>query len=378
MQRPEDNRPAERLRMRTFAVASILAIALAAAACGDDDGGEASGSSGSPGEREEVSIGLELVGGGDFINETTTGAEQAAEDLGPIDLEIQMPPPGLNPTIAQKQVADMLAQRPDALGIAPLPASQWRRTLTTVNEQVEHVLAPLIKPADTPDQVDDALIDTYVGINDVALGREALKATIEAAGLGPDTTGTALLGQCVPGNSGTLYERRLGFEQALEQELPNVRAQVFDSKPTPQENTNAWESILNANRDPVLAIGTCDIDGASLFQLKRRSGADFPVGALEAPPDTIRGLKDGSIDAAVAVNWWLSGYTSVRLLAEAARGGDIPEGWIDTGFTLLNRDNADEIEERDASPAAAARWYAPKVEELFSNLQAKPLEDAWK
>lgn len=378
------DRPLRRSTARRLA-ATATALALAAgglAACGsDDDEGSASAAGAAAGNgAEEVSMGMVLtLTGVKFAQDTRTGAEQAAKEHGPIDLTLNGPP-SIDPVLAQKQVTDMLARRPDAMVVSPFPPEVWQRTLSTVSERVDSALTLNAKPVGTPEQVGSARLKTFVGINDTDLARTVMRETIAAAGLGKDTTGTVLLGQCVPGNTGVLFERIQGFRRVLQEQLPQVDVKVFDSKVDPQGNTNAWSDILKANPDPALAIGTCDQDGTSLYKVKKQTGADFPAGAVETPPETIRGLKDGTILASAAVNWYLEGYAAVKLAADKARGAELPEGWVDVGYTVITKDNVAEIERRDSSVEQTAAWYKPKVDEFFGDLQAnvKPLADAWK
>ncbi|WP_189160538.1 sugar ABC transporter substrate-binding protein [Lentzea pudingi] len=306
------------------------------------------------------------------------GVERAAQDLGPVRFTFE-PPANYDPIAAQRQTTDLLSTRPDAMAIAPQPPDVWQRTLTQVADQVEAVTYQA-KPVGTADQVGNAVIRTYVGANDTTLGREALRATIDNARLGPETTGTVLLGTCVPQTVGSLYERVQGFRQAVAERLPRAQIKEFDSKPEPRENINAWEAAIQSTPDAVVGIGACDQDGASLHNIKTRSGARLAAGALETPPEVLRGLREGTIAAAVSDNYWLMGYITTRLLVERARGGpELPEGFIDTGFTVVNRDNVDQIEQRNSTPETLASGYAPRVEELFGDLakHVRPLAEAW-
>jgi len=65
------------------------------------------------------------------------------------------------------------------------------------------------------------------------------------------------------------------------------------------------------------------------------------------------------------------------MLAEAARGEELPEGWVNTGQQLFTKADIAAVEERAAEPE---KFYAAGVEELFSGGMpaAEPIENAWK
>jgi ABC-type sugar transport system substrate-binding protein len=369
------------------AIAAML-LALGLAACGGGDDSSSSGGSteaetettggGGEGEaKEQVSVSMvEILTGVAFGVEIKEGMEDFAAEDGSVDLEVQGPP-STEPEVAQKMAADLLAKSPDAMGVAPFPPELWTRTMKTITEQVDNYLVFNERPSSEPQDVTAAPIQLFVGTDDKSEAREMLEAAIKAAKLPKSTTGNVILGQCVAQEAGVLAQRTEGFEEALANLLPNATADKFTSEVEPQANTEAWTTKLAAEPNPVLATGTCDQDGTSLYKVKKAKGYDFPVGAMELPPETIAGLKDGSILVAMGTNWWLQGYTATRMLAEAARGEELPEGWVDTGQQLFTGDDLAEVEERASNPE---KFYAAGIEEIFSNgmPEAEPIENAWK
>jgi ribose transport system substrate-binding protein len=348
------------------------------AACGSDD---EQGQSATSGEgKEQVSIAFEQVlTGVPFAVVQAAGAKAAAKADGKVSVTVSGPPT-VDPTVAQKQATDLLAKRPDGFAVTPFPPELWTRTMKTLVDGTKGVVAVNVKPAGKAEDAAGSAITTFVGVNDTQQAATVAKKVIELAKLKPETTGTALVGQCVPGNAGPLYERTQGFNAVIEEELPGVKVKNFDSKVDPAANTNAWIDILKANPDPVLAVGTCDQDGTSLYKAKQRSGDDFPAGALEDPPETLKGIEDGSILATATINRYLEGYLPVRLLADNARGTrPLPKGWLDIGYTVVTKDNLAEIKTRNSSPAETEKWYASMVREFSGDLSSKlkPIEAAY-
>ncbi|MGE0066353.1 MAG: sugar ABC transporter substrate-binding protein [Solirubrobacterales bacterium] len=368
--------------------AMLLALGLAACGGSDDDSSSSGGSTeaetaeateaGGGGEaKEEVSVAMvEILTGVQFGVEIKEGMEDFAAEDGSVDLSVQGPP-STEPEVAQKMATDLLAKSPDAMGVAPFPPELWTRTMKTITEQVDNYLVFNERPSSEPQDVSAAPIQLFVGTDDKSEAREMLEAAIEAAKLPKSETGTVILGQCVAQEAGVLAQRTEGFEEALAKLLPNAKVDKFTSEVEPQANTEAWTTKLAAEPNPVLATGTCDQDGTSLYKVKKAKGYDFAVGAMELPPEVISGLKDGSILVAMGTNWWLQGYTATRMLAEAARGEELPEGWVNTGQQLFTGEDVAAVEERASEPS---KFYAAGIEELFGNgmPEAEPIENAWK
>jgi ribose transport system substrate-binding protein len=387
----------------TIALAILLALllALGVAACGGSS--SSSSSSGSEeattseenegetepaaeeeeggGEVEEgkhVSVAMEeILTGVSFGQEIKEGAEAFAKEDGNVDLEINGPP-STEPEVAQKQATDMLAKQPEAFGFAPFPPELWTRTASNIVEQVgDNVLTFNERPTSEVGDVSSSPVQIFVGTNDHGEAKEMLEETIKLAKLPASSTGEVILGQCVAQEAGVLAQRTEGFEEALKNLLPKASVRKFTSEVEPQANTEAWTTMLAAHPDPILATGTCDQDGTSLATLKKTKGYKMVVGAMELPPATQAGLKEGTVTASMGTNWWLQGYTAARMLTEAARGAELPEGFVSTGYKLFTPEDVAEVEERSKDPAS---FYKADVEELFSNgmPSAVPIEEAWK
>jgi ABC-type sugar transport system substrate-binding protein len=375
--------------LRRLALLALIATSVVSlAACGSDNKSSATaagtGTSAAPAakkEKKKVKIAMvQVLTNIQFAKDTRQGMEGFAQEDGAVDLQVQGPPT-IDPVLAQKQATDLLSQRPDGFGVSPFPPEVWQRTLKTIKDRVPNSIAYNIKQSGLPGDAAAAPQQTFVGIDDKASARSVAENAIKIGGLGPDTTGYAILAQCVASKTGVLADRTAGFTEIVKAKLPKVRIINFDSKVEPQANTNAWQAMLQANPKPVLTLGTCDQDGTSIYKLKKASGAKFVSGAVETPPEVVKGIQEGIIQASSGVNWYLQGYAATRLLAEAARGErEMPEGFIDVGFTLMTKDNIAEIADRNSSLANIKAWNAPKIKALFADLPAAthPLTDAWK
>jgi ABC-type sugar transport system substrate-binding protein len=317
-----------------------------------------------------------ILTGQAFGQEIQEGAEAFAAEDGAVSLETNGPPQ-VDPETAQKQATDLLAKQPDAMGFAPFPPELWTRTAKAIDEQVgPNVLIFNERPASEEADVSAATVQTFVGTADKTLAREATEQGIEGAGLSPSTTGEVIIGQCIPQEAGVLAMRTEGVEEVVSKMLPKTKQVVFTSGGTPQESLEAWTSELAAKPNPAFVIGVCTEDGGSLDKVMKEKNYTFPAAAMDVDPGTIAGIKDGNLLGTVTVDWWLEGYTAARMLTEAARGAEIPEGWVDTGQLAVTKKNIAELEERTDEPE---KFYAPKIKELFANGMPKtqPIEDAY-
>jgi ABC-type sugar transport system substrate-binding protein len=384
--------------LSALAILAALLLAFGVAACGGgssssssseatesteaETGGEAEPAASEEGGEVEagkhVSVAMEeILTGVSFGQEVKEGAEGFAKEDGNVSLEINGPP-STEPEVAQKQASDMLAKKPEAFGYAPFPPELWTRTAQTIYEQVSpNVLTFNERPASVPEELESSPVKLFVGSNDHGEAKLMLEETIKLAKLPASTTGEVILGQCVAQEAGVLAQRTEGFEEALAALLPKASVRKFTSEVEPQANTEAWTTELAAHPKPVLATGTCDQDGTSLATLKKTKGYEMVVGAMELPPATQEGLKEGTITAAMGTNWWLMGYTSARMLAEAARGAELPEGFVNTGYKLFTPEDVAAVEERSKDPS---KFYRADIEELFANglPETVPMEEAFK
>ncbi len=383
--------------LSALAIMAALLLAFGVAACGGgssssssstesteateaEAGGETEGAA-AGGEVESgkhVSVAMEeILTGVAFGQEIKEGAEAFAKEDGNVSLEINGPP-STEPEVAQKQATDMLAKKPEAFGFAPFPPELWTRTAQTIYEQVKpNVLTFNERPASVPGELESSPVKLFVGSNDHGEAKLMLEETIKLAKLPKSTTGEVILGQCVAQETGVLAQRTEGFEEALAALLPKASVRKFTSEVEPQANTEAWTTELAAHPKPVLATGTCDQDGTSLATLKKTKGYEMVVGAMELPPATQEGLKEGSVTAAMGTNWWLMGYTAARMLTEAARGAELPEGFVNTGYKLFTPEDIAEVEERGKNPST---FYKADIEKLFANglPETVPMEEAFK
>ncbi len=334
------------------------------------DPGTASSSTGSKGA--PVNVAIELVQSGlAFTQETQAGAEAAAQQF---DAHLSVSAPTqLDPTTAISQVSSALSQGAKGIAIADIPSSSWTRELSTALSQTNGDVVAFNAPPVA------GAAKTYVGNSDIALGQKLAAAAIKAAHLGPNTIGQVLISNCAPGAS-LLAVTVKGEVETVKQLLPKATIEPpFNSQATPSANVTAWQQEISAHPSTVLALGTCDQDGDSMIKAKQSTGGKFAIGATDLDPLVLKGIADGTVVADLAQNWYLEGYTAVRMLIDAARNHTTPPaGWFQPGTTVVTKANVSTLETRDASTAGLTAFYNPLIASYWSNVAAKaqPLSSA--
>lgn len=116
-----------------------------------------------------------------------------------------------------------------------------------------------------------------------------------------------------------------------------------------------------------------------MIKAKKVTNGKFVIGTSDSSPGVLTGITDGTVAVCVAQNWYVMGYTAIRLLTEAVRTGSVPPaGWIENGSTVVTKANVAAVTARDASPEGQAAFYKPIVTKLWANLAAatQPLSAA--
>ena len=366
-----------RFRRRRSAgiIAAGVAVTFLLAACGSTDSTTAAASgepSNSAGDAS-IRLGMELlVAGLPFTAEIQAGGDAAAKETGVV-LDVSAPST-FDPPAAISQVNNFLSSGVNGLAIAPEPAPLWTRALTDAVTKTNGNTVALQTPPPA-----GTTVKTYVGVDATELGRQIAAEAIKSSGLGPDTTGEVIIGQCTT-QSTPLTQTTGGMAEAVKQALPQATVlDPFDSNSVPAQNFAAWEQEMRAHPDAVLVLGSCDQDGESMVKAKQVTGGTWAIGATATTPGVLAAIADGTVASSVAQNWYVAGYTVVRLLAEGLQHNTTPvEGWINPGTTVITKANVAEIVARDASPEGQAAFYKPLVTKLWADLGAatKPLTDA--
>ncbi|AZS38292.1 Ribose import binding protein RbsB [Microbacterium lemovicicum] len=301
-------------------------LALAGCAGGSTGGGSSAGAGGSDGYKIAF---VQGVAGDEFYISMQCGIEAAAKDAG-ATVTVQGPEK-FDPTLQKPIVDAIVASKPDALLIAPTDVSAME--------------APIKAAADAGIKVvlvDTTLEDPSMAVSQISSdnkggGAAAFDAIKEAHPEG----GKVLVVSVDPGIS-TTDARAEGFEDAVkgDSSFQSLGVQYSHNEPA-----TAAEIVTAAlQKDPDI-VG---IFAANLFAAEgsatgvKQAGKDGAVTIVgfDAGPAQVQALKAGTVQALVAQEPGTIGSDGVAQ-ALAALNGETPEATIQTGFTIITKDNVD-------------------------------------
>ena len=319
------HRPDRRPRRALGLVAALTAAPLVLTACGNQAGG------GSSGDEPSVALVLALTAN-PFMQEVTTGATDAAEDLG-ARLTVAGPA-APNPTEGVSALNRVVAQGVDGVTVMPLPASLWNKGLT------DAAAATSVNTVNNLPVQGGRGARTFIGINDAAAATEMMDHL--AAQLPPDPKGAVVLGNCIPG-AASLDTRINTYTSYVEEKLPGVTVVgPLTTTTDPNKNLSTWTQAYNANPDALAFIGSCDSDGPSLARLHADNPGDYLTATFDINPSTLTGIRDGDLTVALDETPYLRGYLATALLVREAQGKEPVTGFVDTRGVLVTRENVEE------------------------------------
>ncbi len=312
-------------RTSSAKVAAVSALALALAACGgsDDDSG---GGGGGGSDNYEVAF-IQGVAGDEFYITMQCGIEAAAEDLG-VTVETQGAQQ-FDPALQTPIVDSVVASAPDGLLIAPTDVTAMNR--------------PLKAAADagiTVGLVDTTLEDPSMAVTQVASDNEgggaaAFQAIQEA---NPDG-GTVLVVGHEPGIS-TNEARIKGFLDALEADPKFTALPTQYAQNDPAEGARIVTSTLQSTPDLIGIFGTNLFAAEGAATGLRQAGAQEQVTVVgfDAGPAQVEALENGTVQALIAQQPAEIGKQGLEQVV-ASLNGEEPEAEIQTGFTIITKDN---------------------------------------
>jgi ribose transport system substrate-binding protein len=343
------------------ATAAVLALALAA--CGSSGGG---GGKASKASKVDIAFVYDTTSE-NFAQEMSLGAAQAAKVTG-VTLVNTAPPTASGSQQVQLFQAAMQTSK-NGIALATLFPDLFIRPL----RQAESAGIPTIA-VDAPPAPGSG-VTLFIGNNNYQLGVQLADALLPKIPAG--AKGQILIGTDTPGLP-VLTARNLGFENTMKAARPGVTFLNFDSTQEPSTNYSAWSSAVQAHPSALAYVGPGSQDAASLYEIEKRTGKHYLVGADDLDPNALAGVAAGYVQALVSPEHWLKGYIAVYLLAEhALKGTPLPKGWWNPGSLVVTKANIAEILARQKSAATRAAWFHNEVtyELAHPSQYLKPLSD---
>lgn len=299
--------------------------ALTLAGC---SGGSTTASSGAASAESYKIAFVQGVAGDEFYITMQCGIEEAAAAAGAT--VTTQGPQKFDPTLQKPIVDAVVAAKPDALLIAPTDVSAMQAPIAAAAQAGIKVVL-----------VDTTLEDPSMAVSQVSSDNEGGgAAAFEAIATAHPEGGKVLIISTDPGVS-TTDARVAGFEAAAKANSKFEYVGVQYSHNQPAEAAKLVTAALQKDPDIV------GIFGANLFSAQgsatgvKQSGKEgITIVGFDAGPAQVKDLRAGVVQALVAQQPATIGSDGVNQAIAALKGEPV-EAKIQTGFTIITKDNID-------------------------------------
>ncbi|HWS32025.1 MAG TPA: sugar ABC transporter substrate-binding protein [Actinoplanes sp.] len=264
---------------------------------------------------------------------------------------------------------DMLKTAPSGLSVFTLSPDLFAEPMATAVADGVPIIAVDSQPLDI------ANVGLFIGNDSYELGRMLARKVIER--LPENPSGKIVIGSSSPGVA-VLDLRAKGIRDEITERLPGVTVfGPFDSKQEVEANLDAWNTLIKVNSSALAFIGTSDADGWNLAEIHRNTRAGWIAAAFDLDPKSLAAVKAGDL-ILVSPEHYVKGAIAGRLQAEHARNGTIlPKGWLYVPGIVVDEENIDEIQARQASVATRAAALTAQVDTILSDpAYLRPLSEA--
>lgn len=323
--------------MRTWFIIPVLFLAMVFSACSERAEGETTGS-----DVYRIAVIPKSIGF-DFWSTVKAGADQAARDLGNVEVLWRGTNDETDIAGQISLVESFINQRVDAIVIAAADT----KGLVPVLRRAEQAGIPVITiDSDTDPQVSRSFIATD---NPAAAAKAADVIAEELGG-----TGKVALIPYIPGAS-TSIEREQGFKVGLANH-PGLQLVATQYSQSDYGRAMAvTEDILTAHPDldAIFAANEVGTLGALQALQSRNVAGEVVLVGFDASPRQLDGVAAGTIHGLIVQDPIKMGYEGVVQAIKVLKGESV-EKRIDSGSTVVTKENLDAfLEEQEASRAVA-------------------------
>jgi ribose transport system substrate-binding protein len=313
--------------MRRRWLLGLLAVALAATACGggDDQGG---GGGGGGAQKQYKLTLIQGVKGDQFYVTMQCGAQQAAQAAG-ATLEVAAPDE-FDASLQTPVVNAVVAKKPDAILVAPTDTKAMIPPLT----QAKAAGIKLVF-VDTTTENGAELAESEIASDNLEGGREAARALARLTG----EKGSVLVVNVKPGIS-TTDARAKGFEEELKN-FPNMKSiGVEYSNDKPEVAAAKATAALAAHPDLAGIFGTnlFSAEGAATGLRSAGASQKVKIVGFDAGPKQVEDLEQGIVQALIAHKPADIGKAGVEQAIAALKGEPVQKK-IGTGFVVVTKEN---------------------------------------
>jgi ribose transport system substrate-binding protein len=310
---------------RAGAIASVVALAAASlAACGSaEDSGSKSGGGG-----KKIAF-VQGVAGDEFYITMQCGINAAAKKAG-ATVKTQGPEK-FDPTLQKPIVDAVVASKPDALLVAPTEVSAMQAPLEAAAKAGIKVVL-----------VDTTVKDPSFAVSQISSDNEGGgKAAFDAIKKLSPKGGKVLAISTDPGVS-TVDLRVKGFKDAADADSSFKYLGVQYSHNEPSQAAKLVSAALQKDPDIVgiFATNLFSAEGTATGVRQADKQNTVKIVGFDAGPAQVKQLREGTVQALIAQQPGTIGTDGVEQ-ALAALKGDTTKKTIQTGFTIITKDNID-------------------------------------
>ncbi len=279
---------------------------------------------------------IQGVAGDEFYITMQCGIQAEAAKLG-VKVTTQGPQK-FDPTLQKPILDSVMAGKPDALLIAPTDVTAMQTPLQVAAQKTKVVLV------DTTVK-DPSFATSAIASDNVGGGKAAFDAIQK---LNPNG-GTVMIMSVDPGIS-TTDARAKGFEDAVKADSKFKYLGIQYSHDDPATASNLMTSALQKDPDivGVFAANLFAAEGTATGVRQANKGNQVKIVGFDAGPGQVKALRDGTVQALVAQQPAKIGQYGVDMAVAALDGGQVTPK-VQTGFTVIDKDNVDAPEGQQAA-----------------------------
>lgn len=354
---------------RLTTIGGIIALSLAAAACGSPDSTTPVSATG--GASKQLKMGIAVAStSANFAKEMAEGATSAATRAGNVDFQVVGPPTTDAPAEVQ-QFQSLVTTATDGVILENLNPPLFARPASEAVAKGIPVVA--LDTSMTP----ASNVTFYVGNDNYDLGAQMALELLKR--LGPNPTGDVVIGSPIPAVP-VLANRAKGIMETLKKQAPRIRTfGPYETYGAPTGNYDAWSAQVHARPNALAFLGVGDADSYNLAKLKKELGGKWLSAGFDVDGKTLQAVKGGQNFMTMDPEHFLKGYLASSILVDSVRKGTkLPKGWFVSPGLVITSDNVDAVISREASSEAAYAGYKPQIDKLLGDIQAsiKPMEQA--
>jgi ribose transport system substrate-binding protein len=312
------------IKLAALSASAVMALAACSSGNSGDTSSSAAGGSGASNNKQIAFV--QGVAGDEFYITMECGIKAKAAELG--YTVTTQGPQKFDPTLQKPIVDSVTASKPAAMLIAPTDVTAMQ--------------APLEQAAKAGIKV--VLVDTTVGDPSFAVSQISSDnvgggaAAFEAIKAAKPGGGKVLVISTDPGVS-TVDARVKGFSDAAAKDSTFKDLGVQYSHNDPATAANLVSAALQKDPDIVGIFATNLFSAEGSATGVRQAGAkDVTIVGFDAGPNQIKALEDGTVQALVAQQPSTIGSDGIEQADAALTGGTV-KPTIQTGFTIITKDN---------------------------------------